>query len=128
MLNLTEHRREQGNANKLAENFKTCGKRLNNLPVVASRYQIILRGKEAFYEFMNWGIVTGALASNGLSLVTGKVAGVNNGFVGKRPESMWLAEFRKRHYWRRAERNMPEPMSDEEWKTLLDLATEKICS
>ena len=94
---------------------------------MASRYQIILRGKEAFYEFMNWVLSPGHWLATVCPWLPEKWPG-EQWIRGKRPESMWLAEFRKRHYWRRAERNMPEPMSDEEWKTLLDLATEKICS
>lgn len=112
---------------QIGRKLQNVRKTLNNLPVVASRYQIILRGKEAFYEFMNWVLSPGHWLATVCPWLPEKWPG-EQWIRGKRPESMWLAEFRKRHYWRRAERNMPEPMSDEEWKTLLDLATEKICS
>ncbi|RLA39502.1 MAG: hypothetical protein DRR42_27115 [Gammaproteobacteria bacterium] len=84
------------------------------MPIVASRYQVILRGKEAFYEFMSWVRSPGRWLATVCPWLPEK--GPDEQWIrGARPDSMWLAEFKKRHYWRRAERNMPAPMEDEEW-------------
>ena len=87
---------------------------LNELPVVASKYQIILRGKAAFYEFMNWAKSPGRWKATVCSWLPEKGPG-ENWIKGQRPESLWLHRFRAAHYYRRAMRKMPERMSFEEW-------------
>ena len=81
-------------------------RKLEKLPIVASKYQILLKGKHAFWLFLQWartndaGQVANWLPEKGPGEVW------NPGET--RPPCQWYAEFKERHYWRRALRKMPQ--------------------
>ncbi len=49
-----------------------------------------------------------------MRLAAGEVTGRKLA-AGGRPDCHWMADFKKRHYDRRALRYMPKPLSDEKW-------------
>jgi len=88
---------------------------INEIPVVATRYQIIFKCKTAFYEFMNWARSDGHWRADVCDYLPEKYSG--EGYKdGDRPDSHFYHEFKKRHYWRRALRHMPASWSDREYQ------------
>lgn len=87
-------------------------KKLAALPIVASKYQTIIKGGTAFWQFYQWAIGTAPAPS----WLPEKGPGENYRPGETRPPSQWYGEFQKRHYWRRALRRMPGRWSDWEFQ------------
>lgn len=92
---------------------------IKKLPIVASKYQIILKGKHAYGQFISWASAT---------------TSINNGWLpdkgpgesykaGGRPDTLWYAAFKAAHYWRRALRRIRH-LTDYEWFSLMDSASD----
>lgn len=87
---------------------RSIGKRLEKVrrdleqrcPVVASKYQLIIKGKEAFTEFMHWAWSPGHWQAP-IEWLPEKGPG-EAWRPGTRPDTQWYNQFKKRHYWRRA--------------------------
>ncbi len=92
---------------------------LAKVPIVASKYQVILKGRAAFYEFMNWAKSPGHWRDFVCDWLPEKWPG-ENWLPGSRPDCHWMADFKKRHYQRRVLRHMPKTLSDEEWGQAVD--------
>jgi len=90
---------------KVGYQLQQIREKLKALPIVASKYQIMLKGKTAFYEFMNWATADKWSAGACPWLPEKGVGEVYR--EGERPDTQWFAEFKKRHYLRRAFRRMP---------------------
>ncbi|WP_269618479.1 rolling circle replication-associated protein [Zhongshania sp. BJYM1] len=88
---------------------------INEIPVVATRYQIIFKNKDSFYEFMNWARSPGHWHADVCDFLPEKPSGEAYR-AGDRPDSQFYAEFKKQHYWRRALRNQPKHLSDREYQ------------
>jgi hypothetical protein len=82
---------------KLSEVRKSLSK---NLPIVAGQYQILIKGGDAFHEFMHWARSPGHWRAD-IDWLPEKGPG-ENWKPGERPDSQWFALFKKNHYWRRA--------------------------
>jgi hypothetical protein len=95
----------------IGRQLQTIREKIKALPIVASKYQVLLKGKLAFYEFMNWANCRQNWSSNACPWLPEKGPG-EDCREGERPNSQWLAEFQKRLYWRRAIRKMPCQWSD----------------
>ncbi|MBQ0780903.1 MAG: hypothetical protein KBT79_08875 [Thalassolituus oleivorans] len=113
-------KRELDNAQKgtrlrhiIGKQLEQVRKVISDLPIVASPYQVILKGKDAFYEFINWAKSPGHWRDFVCDWLPEKWPG-ENWLPGGRPDSHWLASFKKRHYERRALRHMPK-MTNNEW-------------
>lgn len=64
---------------------------------------------------MNWAICSHNWSASACPWLPEK--GPGEGYKeGERPDSQWFAEFKQRHYWRRALRHMPEGWSDVEFQ------------
>lgn len=82
-------------------------RQLEKLPIVASKYQVLLKGRDAFYRFMQWAQSTLPTDQHpGWMPVKGQGETWRPGET--RPRSAWYSEFKRRHYWRRALRHMPQ--------------------
>lgn len=102
----------------LGRQLQSVREKIKELPIVASKYQVILKGKAAFYEFMNWAICPTKWSANSCPWLPEKWAG--EGYrEGDRPDSQWHHEFKKQHYWRRALRHAPK-ISDFEFMQATD--------
>jgi len=73
-------------------------KKINDLPVRASKYQLVIKSKEYFTKFWGWACGKGW-----------------DPYI--RPASQWLAEFNKRLYQRKKRRELitRKGWSDHEW-------------
>jgi hypothetical protein len=106
---------------------RTIGKQLEKIrrelelrcPVVASKYQIIIKGPEAFAEFMHWARSPGHWRAP-IEWLPEKGPG-EAWEPGVRPDTQWYSQFKKRHYWRRACRAAARlAWSDWEWAQVRD--------
>lgn len=88
--------------------------RLDKLPIVASKYQIILKGRDAYETFMGWCRADHAVNHDWLP---DKGRGERYEPT-RRPDTLWFDKFKSMHYWRRALRKMPT-LCDIEWQSLL---------
>ncbi len=87
---------------------------IRDVPVVAGKYQVLIRGKAAYYEFMQWARSPGHWRAQ-IPWLPEKGRG-EDWRPGERPDTLWYARFKKRHYWRRACRAMAQmAWSDWEW-------------
>lgn len=116
-LNQAMDRHKKGSKVRYAIGKALAGvrKSLAHLPVVASKYQIILKGREAFDQFMSWARSDYSINNDWLP---------DKGFGEKylpsiRPDTLWYAKFKEIHYLRRSWRSAPK-ISDYEWGSLLD--------
>jgi hypothetical protein len=95
--------------------LQTIREKIKVLPIVASKYQILLKGKHAFYEFMNWANCEGKWSAGACPWLPEKGHGEAYR-AGERPDSQWFAEFKQRHYLRRSLRRMPRGWCDMEFQ------------
>lgn len=90
----------------LGRQLQTVREKIAALPIVASKYQILLKGKTAFYEFLNWAKSESQWSAGACPWLPEKGPGEAYR-EGDRPDSQWYAEFKKQHYFRRALRRIP---------------------
>jgi hypothetical protein len=99
----------------IGRQLQTIREKIKALPIVTNKYQILLKGKHAFYEFMNWAVCSQQWSEVTCPWLPEK--GPGEGYrEGDRPDSQWFAEFKARHYWRRAARRMPTQWTDSEFQ------------
>ena len=89
----------------IGRQLQTVREKIAALPIVASKYQVLLKGKNAFYEFMNWA-KSPQWSAAACPWLPEKGPGEAYR-EGERPDSQWFAEFKDRHYYRRALRRIP---------------------
>lgn len=107
-----ERRRLNASLDRIPRNRKgirrKIGKRLedvrtylkDNVPVVATKYQVLIKGKEAFAEFMHWARSPGHWRAP-IDWLPEKGRG-EAWKPGERPDTQWYKRFKEIHYWRRA--------------------------
>lgn len=81
----------------IGKKLQAVRNKISAIPIVTSKYQLILKGKHAFYKFLGWAYGAGWRAN-------------------QRPDTRWMANFRKtlnEHKTRRLLRTMR--WSDNEW-------------
>jgi len=88
---------------------------INEIPVVATRYQIIFKTKHSYLEFLNWARSPGHWRADVCDFLPEKFSGEAYR-AGDRPDSQFFHEFKKQHYWRRALRNQPKKLTDWEYQ------------
>jgi len=100
---------------KIGRRLERVRKHLSdNVPVVAGKYQVLIKGKEAFAEFMHWARSPGHWRAP-IDWLPEKGPG-EAWRPGERPDSLWFDRFKKNHYWRRACRAAARmAWSDWEW-------------
>jgi len=74
---------------------------LNKLPIVASKYQVILKGKEAYHTFLNWAQSPGYWKAANNEWLPEKGPG-QCWRPGARPASQWLDWFKSKHFFARS--------------------------
>ena len=106
-----KHRRHLG------RELEKVRERLNSVPVVAGKYQVLFKGAQAFHEFMRWA-KTDRAVNPWADWLPPKGDG-ENWRPGLRPDSQWYKQFKERHYWRRACRAAKRLLwSDSEWEQI----------
>ena len=74
---------------------------INELPAISSKYQIVLKGKQAYHQFIGWA--KSKLPTKENNWLPAKEAG-EHWENDKRPESHWLHEVKRRLFDRKANR------------------------
>jgi hypothetical protein len=83
------------------------------LPIIASKYQIILKGRAAFERFWSWAVAHASINNDWLP-----DKGPGESYQpGGRPDTLWYAQFKAIHYRRRAERKI-RTICETEWVSL----------
>ncbi|CAA0081231.1 Uncharacterised protein [Zhongshania aliphaticivorans] len=98
----------------LGHRLQRVRQRIAELPIVASKYQVLLKGKDAFRDFMAWARAGHHWPEAAVAWLPEKPMGEQYR-DGERPDTQWFAEFKRQHYWRRALRRIPV-LSDLEFR------------
>jgi len=70
---------------------------LNNVPIRANKYQIVIKGHKAFNRFYSWACAKGWKP-------------------GERPETLYMQEFKRRKYWRQKTRELRARKGWNDWQ------------
>ncbi len=119
VLNAKMDKYKKGSALRLAAGraLEKVRKELAALPVVASQYQLILKGRQAFDKFMSW-----AQADHSINAGWLPDKGYGEAYQYRkteRPDTLWYKKFKEIHYWRRACRKVIGLCNDE-WQNIFE--------
>lgn len=113
--NLDQFKKGSKTRQILGRKLRTVRKELEQLPIVASKYQVLLKGRAAFEEFIAWAKSPGHWLAKCCEWLPEKYHG-EGWLPGERPDTHWMNEFKTRHYYRRALRHMPGRWCDLEFQ------------